>query len=136
MSPSSIPPINITSVLLGQPHEASLPATQAGTPASVQLSNPSTVDCLDIPGLRDIAVRKYSEWQQSKVHDEMLKIKFRKARDTILAQGLGLEQVHEDQDPDFLIKKAVKRGIARRFVSDIEDWAKRYRPSIKIIESD
>jgi hypothetical protein len=40
VSPPSITPINITSVLPGQPHEASLPTTQAGTPASVQLSNP------------------------------------------------------------------------------------------------
>lgn len=28
-------------------------------------------------------------------------------------------------NPNFLIKQGVKRGIARRFVSDIEDWAKR-----------
>jgi len=36
---------------------------------------------------------------------------------------LDLEQIHEDQDPELLIKKGVKRGIARRFVSDIEGWA-------------
>lgn len=53
--------------------------------------------------------------KQSKVHDEMLKIKFRKARDTILAEGLDLEQVHEDQDPDFLIKK----GCEKRHCSEI-----------------
>jgi hypothetical protein len=66
----------------------------------------------------------------------MLKNKFRQARDAILAEGLDLEQVHEDEDPDFLIKKGVKRGIARQFVSNIEDWAKRYRRSTDINKSD
>jgi hypothetical protein len=40
---------------------------------------------------------------------------------------LDLEQIREDQDPDFFIEKGVKRGIARRFVGDIDQWAKRYK---------
>ena len=35
---------------------------------------------------------------------------------------LDLEQVFADQDVDFYIQKGVKRGIARRFVSDIQRW--------------
>ncbi|KAF2188793.1 hypothetical protein K469DRAFT_748080 [Zopfia rhizophila CBS 207.26] len=73
VSPPSMPPINITNVLPGHSHQASLPASQVGTPASTHLSNPTPASSLDIPGLRDIAVRKYSDWQQSKVHDEALK---------------------------------------------------------------
>jgi hypothetical protein len=57
----------------------------------------------------------------------VFKVEFKKACDVVLEDGLGLEQVHEDQDPNFLIKKEVKRVIARRFVGDIEGWAKRYK---------
>lgn len=96
----------------------------------MQLSNSSSVEHLDIPGLRDVAVREYSEWQQSKVQDGMLKDEFRRACDAVLMEGLDLEQVHEDRDPEFLVKNGVKRGIARRFVRDIGHWAKRYKISI------
>lgn len=47
----------------------------------------------------------------------------------ILAEGLDLEQVDDDQDADFLIKNGVKRGIARCFVSDT-GLAKRYKRSV------
>jgi hypothetical protein len=84
---------------------------------------------LEIPGSRDRAVRVYSEWQQSKVDDDMLKEEFQKACEVALQDGLDLEQVHEDQDHTFFIKDGVKRGVARRFISDIESWAKRYKLS-------
>jgi hypothetical protein len=124
MTPPSSAPINITNVLPGNSPQVS---SHAGTPASMQLSKPSSVEHLDIPGLRDVAVQEYSEWQQSKVQDGMLKGEFRRARDAVLMEGLDLEQVHEDQDPEFLVKNGIKRGIARRFVRDIGHWAKRYK---------
>jgi hypothetical protein len=40
---------------------------------------------------------------------------------------LDLEQVYEDQDPDFFTQNGVKRGVARRFVSDIGRWAELYK---------
>jgi hypothetical protein len=40
-----------------------------------------------------------------------------------------IEQVHEDQDPGFLVKNGVKKGIAQRFIRDIEHWVKRYKCS-------
>jgi hypothetical protein len=46
-----------------------------------------------------------------------------KACDLTLADGLDLEQVYKDQDAAFYIDSGVKRGIARRFVSDISTWA-------------
>ena len=55
-----------------------------------------------------------------------LEVGFQKACDLTLADGLNLEQIREDQDPDLFIEKGVKRGIARRFVGDIDQWAKRY----------
>ena len=41
---------------------------------------------------------------------------FQKACDVALDDELDLEQVYEDQDPDFFIRSGVKRGVARRFV--------------------
>lgn len=96
------------------------------TPAPVRLLCST---CLDIPGPRDLAVKEYSEWQQSKVVDETLKAEFRKAYEVTLQDGLDLEQVYEDQDPGFFIQSGIKRGVARRFVSDIERWVKRYKVS-------
>lgn len=33
----------------------------------------------DTPGLRDVAVKKHSDWQRSQVHDGTLKIEFQKS---------------------------------------------------------
>jgi hypothetical protein len=67
-----------------------------------------------------LAVKEYGEWQQSNVVDEALKAEFQKACEVTLQDGLDLEQVHEDQDPGFFIKSGIKRGVARRFICDIE----------------
>ena len=48
----------------------------AETPPSGPTSNLASANRLDVPGLRDVAVKKYSDWQQSKVDDEMLKAEF------------------------------------------------------------
>lgn len=64
--------------------------------------------------------------------DEMLKADFRKACEETLANGLDLEQVYKDQDTQFLIEKGVKRGIARRFVSDISGWAQNVKEMLPI----
>jgi hypothetical protein len=74
-----------------------------------------------------LAIQLYLEWQQSKVIDEALKTEFRKAYDVTLVDGLDLEQVYKDQDPDFYTKNGIKRGAARRFKCDIGGWAKRYK---------
>jgi len=46
-----------------------------------------------------------------------------------LDDGLDLEQVYEDQDPEFFIRSGMKQGVARRFVSDIAGWVKRCKES-------
>lgn len=116
---NSCPPINITNVLPSQ----SIPS--ASPPLSAQTVAMQDSGCLNIPGLRDVAVEEYSDWQQSQVGNEILKGEFRKARDTALSDGLDLGQIFKDQDSSFFIKQGVKRGIARRFVTDIEYWVKR-----------
>jgi hypothetical protein len=37
----------------------------------------------------------------------------------MLENGLGLEQVYKDQDPEFFISKRVNMGITRRLADDI-----------------
>ena len=118
----TFPPINITNVLPTQPYQAPLGASAAGTPPSDIPSISTPVNRLDIPGHRDAAVKKYSDWQQSQVIDKTLKLEFQKACDVTLADGLDLEQIYQDQDPEFFIEKGIKRGIARRFVGDINQW--------------
>jgi len=75
----------------------------------------------EILGLRDIAIKWYCNWQCLQVSDEILKMEYWKACDLILADGLDFKQVYKDQDAAFYIDNSMKRGIARRFVSDIED---------------
>lgn len=53
-------------------------------------------------------------------------MEYKKACDLTLADGLDLELVFEDQDAESYVEKGVKRGVARRFVRDIETWAKEY----------
>jgi hypothetical protein len=120
------PPINITNVL---------PSSQQPSIAgSVESSTQPEAGCchfqsLNIQGFSDVAVQRYSEWQQSKVAREDLKADVVKACEAALDDGLDLEQVHADQDPEFFILKGVKRGVARRFIHDIPEWAKRQEQS-------
>lgn len=72
----------------------------------------------------DVAVKRYCDWQCSQVSDEALKMEYWKACDLTLADGLDLEQVFKDQDAAFYIDNGIKRGITRRFVSDIGTWVK------------
>ena len=64
--------------------------------------------------------------------DKALKDEFRKACVATLEDGLDLKQVYKDQDPSFFVSSGVKRGVARRFVSDIDRWAKRYKLSYDV----
>jgi hypothetical protein len=52
----------------------------------------------------------------------------------MLENGLDLEQVFQDQDPEFLIGKGVKIGIARRFIQDIQRWVEGVKKGIPIYE--
>lgn len=103
--------------------QASTLSSVPATPESIGLVSYDHSARLEIPGLRDIAVKRYCDWQCSQVSDEALKMAYWKACDLTLADGLDLEQVFKDQDAAFYIDNGVKRGIARRFVSDIGTWA-------------
>ena len=127
---SPYPPININvSSLQSAPLRHDILAPKAA-------DNLQTLSSLDIPGLRDVAVKEYSEWQVSNVENDTLKSAFREVCDVMLENGLDLEQVYRDQDPHFFIEKGIKIGSARRFVEDIGKWVeslkKPYQP-LKII---
>lgn len=111
------PPININ-VHTTQASQAVMSDANSSSP----FPSRTPTDPIDIPGLHDVAVAEYSDWQQSRVSSEVLKDDIRKARDLVLANGLDLKQIHGDQDPDFFIKQGVKVGVARRFVCEIIEW--------------
>ncbi|KAF1936655.1 hypothetical protein EJ02DRAFT_358659, partial [Clathrospora elynae] len=123
----SLPPINITNVLPTQPHEYFLRSVVENT-ATAQKQTPENPR-FDILGPRDAAVIAYSELQQSNVVDDALKEEFQKACDATLEDWQDLGQVYEDQDPGFFVRSEIKRGVARRFVSGIDGWARRYKLS-------
>jgi hypothetical protein len=125
---ANFPPINITNVLPGQSHRIPpLGSSPAETPAPDMPQIPVTINRLDIPGTRDEAVEEYCAWQQMQVKKLDLKAEFQKACDLIIEDGLDLELVHQDQNPDFLVKRGIKRGIAQRVVGDIGYWVKKFK---------
>ncbi len=82
-----------------------------------------------IPGLPlDVAVREYSDWQQTRVNSQVLKDDVGKACDIALANGLDLRQINKDRDVEFFVKHGVVVGVARRFVDDIQEWLNDYQP--------
>ncbi|KAB5515382.1 hypothetical protein GE09DRAFT_979784, partial [Coniochaeta sp. 2T2.1] len=60
------------------------------------------------------------------VSDRALKMEYQKACAITLDEGLDLELVHGDEDADIYIRKGVKTGVARRFIRNIETWAKNH----------
>ena len=113
-------PIHITNVL---PATYSTPTSVSGTPAPDSISTP--IPHLDIPRPRDKAVKDYCAWQQLQVEDSEQKAGYDKAYKVIMDDGMDLELIHQDPNPEFLIKRGIKRGAALHVVGDIEDWVKR-----------
>jgi hypothetical protein len=96
MSATIYPSINITNVFPAQSLQPFIMVSSVETPASDPLLNAISAHRLVISGLRDVTVNEYSDWQQSKVNDEMLKVEFQRARDVALEDGLDFEQVYEN----------------------------------------
>ena len=124
MTPVGMPPINITNVLPTRSEQATPPTTRIGPTATTPASWPSTKTRLNVPGLRDDALRKYTVGQQEQVHDKPLKDEIRKICELVLKDGLSLQLIHQDQNPGYFIEKNGIPGIARHFVNDIPIWLK------------
>jgi hypothetical protein len=88
-----------------------------------------------LDGLRDVAVKKYGEWQASNVENDTLKTEFREVCDVMLENGLDLEQVYRDQEPHLLFEKGIKIGIARRFVEDAGKWVESVKKVLPVLEN-
>lgn len=52
----------------------------------------------------------------------------------MIENGLDLEQVYKDQNPNFFIEKGIKIGVARRFVEDIGIWVKNVKNAMPVYE--
>ncbi|KAH7061005.1 hypothetical protein BKA63DRAFT_573482 [Paraphoma chrysanthemicola] len=109
-APTAQAPIHITNVLPGPSHPTSGQTEVQAKPR------------LDVPGFLDAAVEEYSDWQQSRVRREDQKEDIRKLCDMALEHRLDLQQLFNDQDPDFFISRGIKLGVARRFIGDIPYW--------------
>jgi hypothetical protein len=109
-------------------------STSAAAQVSADFQYMQSLGPLEIPGPRDEAVKEYGEWQVSNVTDDTLKAAFREICDMMIDNGLDLEQVYKDQDPEFFIGKGIKIGIARRFVEDIRRWVENVKKAIPIYE--
>jgi hypothetical protein len=103
---AGLPPINITNVL----------PPQIQTSTEMVLSKPPSP--LEIPGQLDVTIRKYSEWQCSRVTNKSLKMEYQKVYQLTLAEGLDLELIYKEQNAQFYINKGIKIRIAQRFVRD------------------
>ncbi|KAK3933670.1 hypothetical protein QBC46DRAFT_348385 [Diplogelasinospora grovesii] len=121
---AACPPISITNVLPPQASN-SYPAESTTVSTEVVASRPSTH--LQIPEPLDIAVKSYTDWQCSRFSSNAVKREYQKACELTLAECLDLELVYEGQDAEFYIENGVKRGVAQRFVRDIEIWSKQYK---------
>ncbi|KZL85758.1 hypothetical protein CI238_10898 [Colletotrichum incanum] len=118
------PPINITNVMPASSPPSS--AEVAMTPRSESNIRCQVVLPLHATGSRDVAMRKYCDWQCSQVQCETLKQEFQRAFDVALGDGFDLEQIHEDQNSEFFIEQGIKIGVAKRFVRDIRTWAEQF----------
>ncbi|CAI7611190.1 unnamed protein product [Penicillium pancosmium] len=96
------PPIHINV------HPSQSAATGSDISATQTDADSKVLNSLDIPGSRDKAVKEYSEWQVSNITDDTLKAAYRQFCDLMLENNLDLEQVFQDQDPEFFIRKGVK----------------------------
>ncbi|KAF4993956.1 hypothetical protein FDECE_13261 [Fusarium decemcellulare] len=113
-------PVNITNVM---PTGTDHPSDNNDTaPFESVERSPYIPKYLGIPGMRDVNVNEYCIWHCSKNDNDTWKMEYEKACDLTLEEGLDLEQIRLDQDAQFFIDKGVKRGIAKRWVSDVEVW--------------
>ncbi|CAG8079297.1 unnamed protein product [Penicillium nalgiovense] len=82
-----------------------------------------------IPRPREVAVREYCEWLESRATDEAYKADFRKICQVTLDNHLDLELILEDLDSGFFVERGIQIGTARRFLRDINEWATVMKPN-------
>lgn len=116
-SPQAFHPVNITNVIPGHAELPSLQASQTGSRSSI--SPPKPVSALDIPGYRDDAVQDYVEYLKGKVRNKKHRDEFEKAGKIVLDELLDLDQVYQENKPEFFTAREVKLAAAAQFIRDI-----------------
>ncbi|KAJ5344402.1 hypothetical protein N7452_002406 [Penicillium brevicompactum] len=107
-----------------------LPAQNGSTPiVSSSLHNAPSDEQVIITGPREVAVREYCEWLESRATDEAYKAGFRKICQVTLDNHLDLELILEDPDSGFFVERGIQIGTARRFLRDINEWATVMKPN-------
>ena len=73
----------------------------------------------------DLQVRRYSDWQGSRVSDKGLQQEYATVADVVVQEGYDLEQIQQGKVSELLRERGVKRGVIDRFVRDVAMWKKR-----------
>ncbi|GKU14736.1 unnamed protein product [Fusarium langsethiae] len=121
LSSTNARPITITNVIPTRAGHSS-DDHDVRTPSESVEGSPYALKYLGILGMRDVNVNKYCIWHCSKNANTVWKMEYKKACDLTLDEGLDLEQIRLDQDAQFFVDKGVKKGITKRWVSDVEVW--------------
>ncbi len=119
-SPTGQPPMIINNYI------PSCPSLSGSAPPD-SAPNLSLQSCpLNIPGLRDEAVKAYCEWHCSKVGCLIQRQHYELARNLTLDRGDDLELVYEDKNSQLYIELGVLDGVARRWVRDVKTFLEEY----------
>jgi hypothetical protein len=63
------------------------PSYQLTNAAQSSVATPPPITPLVVPSLRDVAMKEYSDWQESQVNNQTLKAEFQKAYELALIDG-------------------------------------------------
>jgi hypothetical protein len=95
----------------------------ANSVSGLQLPLPQ-ITRFEIPGYWDVALIEYTEWQQSQTSNQLYKAEIQKAYDVLSENGFDLAQIYNDKNVLKLLEdESVMVGVARRFTSEVPQWA-------------
>ncbi|KIW22004.1 uncharacterized protein PV07_12589 [Cladophialophora immunda] len=119
-----LPPITITNVLPGQPPQASQAARAQDQSTPRYHSDATRLQQVEFWGFRDDALRRYAEWQQSRVRDPSVKADIGRAYDVAMKKRIFLEMMCEHQTYRIFVDEGVPVVVAWYFTwpKDIETF--------------
>jgi hypothetical protein len=84
---------------------------------------PHQITRFEIPGYWDVALRGYTEWQQSETSNELYKAEIQKAYDVLSENGFDLAQIYNGENALRLLEdEGMMVGVARRFTGEVPLW--------------
>lgn len=128
---ANLPPIHITNVIPAPTPQTDSAGDHAVRRASTE-DHAHSLDQLDPASddsdeseFLDLQVRRYSDWQGSRVRDKGLQQEYATVADVVVQEGYDLEQIQQGKVSELLKERGVKRGVIDRFVRDVAMWKKR-----------